>query len=280
MDLILGTGEASAIIPEVWSGIYYDVLLAELPWQSLINNDYEGEIRALGDTVHISSFSEFEDAEDLPESAAGTADVPTISGQSLVINMRVAKDFIVTNQAMLQSLPMMEKLRVLAIYAILKKIQAHIIATVIPSSSAPDHTVAYGSGTTLALADILNAKELLDTADVPQAGRAAVMGAAQLNDIFNITGFTSSDFLLAGNQGRLTTGASPDMLAGFDIRYTTIAGNQSTWFHRSFMTSAFQKGLTMKGFDLGGQGIRAARVNMDTLFGLKQLDNKRVLQIG
>jgi hypothetical protein len=274
-DIMTAGSNLSVIIPEVWSKRYYDVLLADLPFNSIISTEYEGEIQDLGDRVNIASFPEFDEGEELAEDARSDAKAITVGSQQLVINKRVVKDFIVTKKALLQSLPAMDKLREMAVYAILRKIQALIIAAIVPSASAPDHTIAYDSGTTLGLADLLEIKELLDTANVPLADRHGVMGAAQTNDIFNITGFQSSDFLISG-QGGMNTGKIPPALLGFMPHFTTVVGNTSYWFHRSFMSMASQQGMDVKEYDLGVDGKRATRVNLDTLFGLKQLDNARV----
>lgn len=268
----------SAIVPEIWSQRYYDVLLADLPFSSIVSRDWEGEISDLGDRVNISSFPEFDDGEELVEDARSDAKAITVGGQQLVINKRVVKDFIVTKKAILQSLPHMDKLRELAVYSILKKIEATIIASIIPSAAAPDHSVAYASGTTLALGDLLAAKELLDTQNVPASERHAVMGSAQTNDLFNITGFTSRDFI--DGAGPLATGQVPANLLGFAPHFTTLAGNTTYLFHKSFMTMAAQQGMDVKEYDLGVDGKRATRVNLDTLYGLKQLDGKRVVTIG
>jgi len=86
----------------------------------------------------------------------------------------------------------MDKLRELAVYSINKKIQSKIIALTVPSASTPDHQISYDSGTTLALADLLEGKTLLDAQDVPQSDRHMVVGASQLNDVFNITGLNAA----------------------------------------------------------------------------------------
>ncbi len=276
-QIMRASTELSVLVPEIWSRRYYDVLLAELPFNSIISRDYEGEIQNLGDTVKISTFPEFADADIIAEDQRLDADAVTVTQQSLLIDKRIAKDFIVTNRAMLQSLPAMDELQRLAIYSINKKVQAEIIALIIPSAAAPDHQIPYDSGTTLALADMLEAKELLDAQDVPMSDRHMVNGAAQLNDIFNITGFTSSDFLVSG--APLVTGQLPSALLGFSPHFTTVVGDTSYFFHRSFMTMAAQKGLSVNQYDLGVDGKRAIRVNADTLIGIKQLDNLRVVTI-
>lgn len=278
MDQVMTSSDnLSAIVPEVWSRNYYDVLLAELPFKDLISADYEGEIRDLGDTVNISTFPEFDEGDDLAEDERADASAVTVSGQQLVIDSRVVKDFIVTKKAILQSLPAMEKLKVLAIYAVMKRMERIIIEAIVPSASGPDHAIAYDSGTTLGLADLLEGKELFDDQNVPAVGRSMVLGSAQLNDLFNITGFMSSDFAKSGG---LLTGKPPEELLGFNPRYTTLVGNVAYLMHRSFMTMAAQQGMDVKEYDLGVDGKRATRVNVDTLFGKKQLDNKRVVTIG
>lgn len=277
-DQIMRAGnELSAIVPELWSRRFYDVLLQSNPFESLVSKDWEGEIQDLGDTVRISTVPEFDEAEELDEDQRADADALTVTQQNLVINKRIFKDFIVTNRAQIQSLPVMDKLRDMAIFSIQKKIQALIISLTVPNAAAPDHSIAYDSGTTLALADLLEGKELLDDQDVPQSDRSLVMGSAQLNDIFNITGFTSSDFLVSG--APLQTGQLPDALLGFNPNFTTAAGAVTFLFHRSYFTMAAQKGISVNQFDLGVDGKRAVRVNVDWLGGFKQLDGLRVVTI-
>lgn len=203
----------------------------------------------------------------------------TVAGIPLVIDKMVVKDFIVTKQALIQSLPAMDKLRELAVYSIMKKIQAVIIAAIVPSPSAPDMAISFDSGTTLALADLLESKELLDAQDVPVADRHMVLGAAQLNDLFNITAFSSSDFVAAG--APMQTGLPLAQILGFTPHFTSLVGNVAYLFHKSFMAMASQQGMDVKEYDLGGvSGKRATRVNCTTLFGVKQLDNTRVVTIG
>lgn len=273
-NLPITTTVNAAIVPELWSAKFYSVLRAALPFIGSVSTDYEGEIQGLGDTVNISTISDFDQANELSEGSAGDSDVPTITGQQLVINKRVYKDFIVTNMAKLQSLPFMDSLREKAVYAINKKMQQIIIDNISPSTTTPDHTSSYDSGTTLGLADILEVAELLSTANVPMTDRVAVIGVAQLYDLFNITGFMSKDFNI-GNAS-LATGEINQSLVGFTPKVTTVVGNTSYWFHPSFFTMALQQQLNISVYDLGVEGVRGARVNVDNLGGYKQLSNVRV----
>jgi hypothetical protein len=167
----------------------------------------------------------------------------------------------------------MDKLRELAIYAIMKKIEEILIADIIPVIG---NQLAYSVGTTLQLVDILDAKEKLDGFNIPFESRHMVVGSAQLNDIYNITGFTSSDFITSG--APLVSGQLPPALVGFMPHFTTMVGNVSYFFHSSFMTMASQMGIDVSLYDLGAyNGRRQTRVNCGTLFGDKQLDNTRVV---
>lgn len=277
MGPLHNTTVTAAIIPEVWSARFYAVLRASLPFISSVNMDYEGEIRSLGNTVNISTIADFDEAGILGEGAAGDTDTVVMSKQQLVINKRIYKDFSVTDESQLQSLPYMDSLREKAVYSINKKMQQLIIDAIVPSAAAPDHTIAYDNGTTLALADILEAKELLDAQNVAMDNRVSVLGSAQWNDLFNITGFVSRDFIPAGSP--LTSGDIATPICGFTPKMTTVIGNTSYFLHPSFLTLAVQKQLGVKVFDLGVEGVRAFRVNTDVLMGLKQLSNLRVVTI-
>lgn len=278
-EIMRASTELDALVPELWSAAFYPTLLAKLPFNSSVARDYEGEISALGDTVRITTFPQFDEASEIQEGEANPADSVTPTGQSLVVNKQVAKDYIITKKAMKQSIDSQNALRDLALYAIMKKMQSIIIAEIAPSASAPDHTIAYTSGTTLALADILAAKELLDTADVEEPGRTMILGAAQWNDLFNITGFTSRDFLPDGSGSPLVSGQVATPILGFIPKMTTLAGNTAYLFQPIFLQMAVQQNPEVEVLSLGADGKRAMRVNMDVLFGVKQCSNTRVVTI-
>ena len=276
-QIMTAASELSAIVPEVWSARTYDVLRERLVFKDSIDDSYEGEIRNLGDTVHIHSIPQFDEANELAEGARNDADSVTVTDQQLQINRRIVKDFIVTNRAMTQSIEKMDKLRDLAAFSINKKMENLLIAGISPSTAAPDHDIPYDSGTTLALADILEAKELLDTQSVPEMDRQARLDSPQYNDLFNITGFTSKDFIPAGSP--LTAGAITLPILGFEVNWSTLFANVSYFYHPAFLTVAIQEDMEVKEYDLGVDGKRAMRVNTDLLFGFKQLDDKRVVKI-
>lgn len=266
--------ELAGIVPEVWSAAWYPTLLERMPFNDSVSRDYEGEIRALGDIVNINDFPQFDLADEILEDEAASADSITPNTQQLVINKQLVKDYILTKKAKAQSIDAGNRLRDLALHSIMKKMQLIIVAEIVPSASAPDHTGAYASGTTLALADILDAKEALDTQDVEELGRTMIVGPAQYNDLFNITGFTSRDYIPAGSP--LTEGAIKTPVLGFQFKWTSEVGNTAYFFHPVFLQMAVQQSPEVSVHDLGVDGKRATRVNMDVLFGVKQCSNLRV----
>jgi len=280
MDKLMTAASAlSVTIPKYWSTTWYDVLLNAIVFNSLIATDYQGEIANLGDTVNVTQFPEFDDAYEFQEGEAVPADGITASQIQLVVNKRVAKDFIITNTAAVQGLDAQAKIRNLAFYAIMKKMQKVIISLIVPTVTT--NALSYTSGTTLALADLLAAKKALDKKDVPDSNRYSIHGSDQWNDFFNITGFTSRDFNPdVNNVGVLTSGSIPGKVLGFTPNMTNAAVSTSYFFHRSFMQMAVQKTPVPKVFDRGGEGVRAERVNMDVLFGVKQFDANRVATLG
>jgi len=278
VDAVMRAGtETSGVIPELWSARFFPTLLESMVFADCVGREYENEISSLGDTVNITDWPQFAEADEILENEQVSADSVTANTTQLIINKQVAKDYILTKKAKAQSIDSQNALSDLANHSILKKMQNLIITDIVPSASAPDHQISYDSGTTLALADILEAKELLDDADVEEMGRKMITGSAQYNDLFNITGFTSRDFIPAGSP--LTAGAISTPIMGFDFAWTSEAGATSRFFHPMFLQLAVQQAPDVKVYDLGVEGKRAERVNMDVLFGIKQISDLRVVEV-
>jgi hypothetical protein len=277
-EVMKASSEVDALVPELWSAAFLPTLLSSFAFVDSVARNWEGEISALGDTVNISSFPQFDLAQEIAEDERADADSITVSKTQLVINKQIVKDYILTKKALAQSIEAQNQLRDLALHSIMRKMEKVVVAEIVPNASAPDHSIAYTSATTLALADILAAKELLDTQNVPDVGRVMVVGSAQWNDLFNITSFISRDFIPAGSP--ITSGAITTPIAGFTAKMTNeAASNVSYFYHPLFLALAVQQAPEVRVYDLGVEGKRATRVNMDALFGVKQLDGLRVVTV-
>lgn len=278
MDQVMtGAAELLALRPEVWSALFYPTLLENLPFNSVIATDYEGDIRALGDRVNITEFPQFDLAETIQEDQKVDADSVTAISHELVINKQIVKDYIITDRAKVQTIESEAALRNLVFHSIMRRMQQILIDATVPSAAAPDHQLTYTAGTTLALADILAAKELLDQQNVPDDGsRCMVLDAPQWNDLFNITGLTSSDFVSSRPN---ESGQPPVSIFGFNPKMTTEANEVSFFFHPQYQEMAVQRGLEVKVFDQGVEGKRSMRVNSSLLMGEEQISDIRVVTI-
>lgn len=276
-QVISASGAVANIVPEVWSARYTQNLNDNVAFNSLISREYEGEIRSMGDTVNIPTIADV-DASLLTEGARGDAQTITVSKTALVVNSRAFVDFIVTDQASLQSLLEMDKLRELAVSALARKMQDDIVDAIVPSASAPDHAIAYDSGTTLADADLLEALDLEADANWSHlGGRYLVTGEKQYLDLVNTSKFY--DKTLGGNSN-VSQGELSGSIYGHTPGSSTACGTTTYMFHDSFMQMAVQKDLSINLYDLGGQGQRAWRLNVDVLYGIKQVFDTRVVSIG
>lgn len=276
-NILTGDNQLASLIVTTWSQQFLETLRLNLVFQDSVDNSYQGDASKLGSTVTINQLPDFNEADLLAQGEKGQADEVTTVGQNLTINKRPYKDVIVEDTTLLQSVPFMDSLQDAMTFAVNRRVQSEVINTIVPSSSAPDHTIAYTAGTTLALADILAAKELLDTQNVPLQGRSMVVGAAQLNDLFNIGEFTSRDF--NGGETVMQNGTFSNPLLGFVGKFTTQVSNTSYFLQRRMVTIAFQKQLNAEVGSGVWDGVRGKRINMDLLMGVKQLDSKRGVTI-
>lgn len=276
-QLMTAASELAVAIPEVWSQTFYDTLLERLPMNALVSRDYEGEIQALGDTVNVTTIPQFSVAESIGETQKADAEAVTLTQTQLVVNKIYAKDFILTMQGRRQAIDVIPELEEMALYAIAKKLQQDILSETVASASAPDHQIGYDSGTTLALADILEAKELLDDQNVPMSDRHMILDSAQYNDLLNVTNFVSRDYV--PNSEAMSSGAISTPVLGFMVDYTTEVSDVSYFFHRSYFHAAVQSAPSVEVVPLGQDGSRGLRFNTTMLLGTKQFDDERVVEM-
>lgn len=278
MDPLISSGGAvSAIVPEIWSQKYQENFNDLIIFPGLISRDYEQEIVSLGDVVHIPSIDDVV-AGNLTQGAAGVSTAINAGTTPLTINRRSYVDFVITDQAKLQSIPFLEELQTRAIAAIMRKMQDDMIGDIAPSTANPDHTLAYDTGSTLADADLLEALDLERTANWPDSDKFLITGGAQYNDLLNIEKFYSK-FINDGSSV-VTDGKVIAPVYGHLPAWTTAMGSRTLMFHISFMQAAVQKGLTLTLHDQGAVGKRSFRLNVDVLWGSKQLHDDRVISIG
>lgn len=269
-------GSNSAIVPEVWSSMFQTEFNDSIVFPSIVRRDYEGEIANQGDTVHIPSIADVE-ASELLDGGRNDAITITATVDDLVVDLIAAVDYKVSTLADLQSIPFVNELRARGSSAILRKIQDKMISRVAPSTSAPDHVIAYDSSTTLADADLLEAFDLEATANWARSNdKYLVTGELQYNDLTSISKFY--DKTLSGVAG-VEQGKMLAPIYGHNVSSSTACGTTTYMFEGSFMQAAIG-GLNVKVTDLAVLGERGYRLNMDVIYGIKQVHNDRVITIG
>lgn len=269
--------EVAALVPEQWSATFFRALKENFSMIPLIRRDYTNEISGLGDIVNVSTIPYGDAAQLIAEGEAFDAQSITATTTQIIVNSMAGRDFIVTRRAQLQSLDFMDEMRDVAAQALLEKLQDDVIAAIVPSASAPDHQIALDSAGVLALADILEAKQLLDLQSVEQANRHLVAGPTLYNDLYNVAQFSSRDYIPAGSPA--TSGRFDTQLLGFTPHLCVGAGSTAYLFHDSFMQLVMQDEVMVEAHSLGADGVRGMRYNSHILYGVKLMDSKRVVSL-
>lgn len=148
------------------------------------------------------------------------------------------------------------------------------------STSAPDHVVAYANASTLAAADVLNAKKLLDIQKVPQDGRYLAVDPVGYSELLAISDFVRVD-AIAANQ--TTEGIRPGVVGriyGFEVFMSNaVTEDQNIAFHKSALAYGVQQNITYE-TDLDLPNL-ATLHSFDQIYGVKGLDaGKRVVVMG
>jgi len=223
----------AAIIEKVVSSIVQETLLQESILIPTVQ-DMSSLIRPGMDTLKIPRFSALP-VEDVTEGTDLTKNVSTVATDDLVMNINEAIHWAVSDKSMLQdkvSLSVQlvkDGARNLAASIDNKIVDQLILA----SAAAPDHIVAFGTPSVIAIADITNARKLLNLANVPQAERFMLVGPDQEAAMLNIDNFISAEKY--GSRDALVNGEIGRVM-GFTVVMSTSASILATnamFYHKS-----------------------------------------------
>jgi len=148
------------------------------------------------------------------------------------------------------------------------------------SASAPDHIIAYANTTSLAGADILAAKLLLDTQKVPQDGRYLAVSPTSYSKLLAISDFIRYDALGAGqNPNAIRTGVVGNIYGAEVFMSNAVTTNQDIYFHKSALAYGVQQSVS---YDNDKDLANLATLHsFDQIYGVKALDaGKRHVILG
>ena len=216
-------------IPQIWAARFLSKLRNNLVWGSVMNSNYEGEIRSAGDTVKIPSSStnitvrDYTESTDIndPEEANGTT-------QDLLIDKQKYFHFYVDDIHAVQSRPdLMDDAMREAAYQMANQMDNDYRTTVVGGYNA-SRNVAVSSDIAQDAFDIEVLKAfsmiglMMDEINLPSAGRWAIVGPKlikRLTDRFAISGNSSGIFVPATSEEALRNGFRGRLL-GFELRAT------------------------------------------------------------
>jgi hypothetical protein len=263
-------------IPQIWSDQLLVALRANLVFANVANRDYEGEIRAMGDTVRIHSIGDITVSDYTKDTDIAAAQVLTDAEAQLVIEKAKYYNFEVDDVDAAQQTPkVMSEAMSYAAYKLALVIDQYVAGfyTAAPSGntigssaspvviSAPTQTNVAG-GTT-AYDELLVLNQFLSQSYVPKAGRWAVVPlwfTTYLAQDIRFTSFNTPEANARLTSGRLDAsgGASSDAfigrIAGMDVYESVnatniggtpgIAGSQDVVMVGHSMALTYADGLT------------------------------------
>jgi hypothetical protein len=232
-------------LPEIWSQIILKSFNKNSVMASLVNRDYEGEIKKAGDVVHIRSLGSVT-VKNYTRDAAITYDTLTDPKQLLTINQQRYFAFRVDDLDIAQSdIKIIEEYTEQAGIAVRDAIDAYLYNhyTEIPTAN-----IVGGASTTIAITktniydNITLMAEMLDNNNVPQEDRVLIVSPRFKRILLQSDAFTRATSL--GDQA-IQTGFLGSV-SGFKVYVSTnvptLAGGvvPILAFHKDFVTLASQ----------------------------------------
>lgn len=268
----MGVTDLAAVTNQVqkfWAPIFMPELKAGAKLPALVNRDYEGEIKAQGDTVKVSQLI----IPDAQERTVGT-DADTFDSQSLataqvnvVANKRIVVALEITDLATLQSQldSKDSEIRAGLLLSCQRRLNKSLYALVAPSASAPDHIINSVSSFdgTQASAARMRAAQARWMKNKPWYG---ALDPSFYNDMLNAQTITSRDYV--GGETPVIGGELANQRFGMTwFEDDALATDQGVIFHPDFLYLVMQTQPTFKLSDLHNQKKFGYLLSVDFIYG-------------
>lgn len=262
---------------EFWSPMFKDELLETNLLASLVNKEFEGDMKAEGDTVYVSQIT-----RPTAERKTVGAGSDTFSSQKLTTDrVAIVADQRVTASFELEDLVMLQTqlggqdsgMRRALIEAANIELNNYLYSLVAPSASAPDHTVT--GVTDLNASQVVSLRQLAGAAKWPKSDPWYILAdshyyACLLND----STLTSADFgaedrpVINGNIGlkRYNFNIFEDNSDGL-LQLSGSSQDAAIAFHPDFMYLVMQREPTFKLSDLHSNKQHGFLLSVDMVFG-------------
>lgn len=261
-------------IQKFWAPLFMDELRANLPAAAILNKEYSGQIKDLGDEVTVSQIDAPEGQLKTVGTDADTFDSDLMSVREVKVkaDKRAVASFEIADLAMLQSQigAQDSSIRAALEYAVAKKINAHIHATVAPSTSAPDHLL--NSTSSMDASVLASVRKLAGQAKWQKDGKwYGLLDPKYYSDLLNASTLASSDYV----QGDMpvVAGDIGTKRFGFQLLEDNSMGVNNAgvglFLHPDAMLMVMQQQPRFKVSDLHPMKKFGFLISVDVVFGLK-----------
>ena len=221
-------GDVQNQVQEFWSPMFPDELKEMSILASLVNKDFDGEIKKGGDTVHVSQIQR----PDGEIKTVGAPDDDTFSSEKVetdrvsivadkIIRAAVEIEDLAELQSQIGSPEGKSKIRQTLLEAVEIKLNDYLYSLVAPATSAPDHTVT--GVTDFNASEVSNLGKLAAQAKwVKEGGWWLLLDPAYDEDAKNSQTLASSDFV--GDDRPVVAGQFAKERFGFNMLMDNSAG--------------------------------------------------------
>jgi hypothetical protein len=257
-------------VQKFWSPLFSKELRKNSLLPSLVNKDYQGEIKNGGDTVYVSQINA-PAGENLDVGTNADTFNPeqlSTSRISVVANKRAVASFEIQDLAQLQSQLESQdsEIRMALMYAVEQKINAYLYSLVNPSSSSPDHLI--NSVTDFNAAQLSANRMLAAQAKWERSkGWYILADPSYYSDMLNAQTLTSRDYT-GQDDVPVIAGQIVNKRFGFNIlEDNSLAVDQAVTFHPDFCHLVMQKEPSFKLSDLHSQKKFGYLLSVDVIYG-------------
>lgn len=275
-----GMSSVTDQIQKYWAPLFSKELRASLLLGSLVDKKYQGDLKAMGDTVRVSQINAptgqlltvGTDADSFNSEAISTSYV------DVTANKRAVASYEFHDLAQLQSQidnnpEVMESLK----FAVAKQVNTYLYSLVSPSTSSPDHSIA--SVTDFNASQLAACRTLAAQAkwsDSP--GWYALLDPQYYSDILSATTMASTDY--GASDAPLIGGKLALKRLGFNVfEDNSLSADYGLMFHPDFMHMVSMSEVQIKISDLHSQKKFGVVMSVDWVFGAKLGINGNVKHI-
>lgn len=263
--------DVSDQIQKFWAPVFTKELRGALLLGSLVNKQYQGDIKKGGDTVYVSQINaptgELKtvgtNADTFSPEAISTSRIAIVADKRAVASYEF-EDLVDLQSQLDQSNPeIMDSLK----YAMAKQVNDYLYTLVSPSTSAPDHSIA--SVTDFNASQLAACRVLAAQAKWRQEpGWYALLDPQYYGDILNAQTLTSSDY--GASDAPVISGQVAKQRFGFNIfEDNSRSADYGLLFHPDFMHLVMQQEVRIKLSDLHANKQFGYVMSVDMVFGAK-----------